>query len=145
MRFRMNSLVINKLLFVSFLCFICWIIYLANTGGHSLFFTMVRSFPYGDKVGHFGLFGMLTLLANMATKNAMFTLANMRCLWASAVIVVLVTLEELSQHFLSHRNLDLYDWLADMAGISCFSLLNLYVANKFRCGKDVNPTKLNRE
>ncbi|WP_226410779.1 hypothetical protein [Shewanella glacialimarina] len=35
-----------------FLGFIIWVIYLANTGGSSIFFDIVKHIPYGDKVGH---------------------------------------------------------------------------------------------
>lgn len=59
-----------------FFLFIIWIIYLANTGQQSIFFDLVRLIPYGDKVGHFGLFGMLTLLANFASKFKVFKLGK---------------------------------------------------------------------
>lgn len=53
---------------IGFTDFILWILYLANTGGQSIFFEWVNAVPYGDKLGHFGLFGMLAIFMNYACK-----------------------------------------------------------------------------
>ncbi|ALO42743.1 VanZ family protein [Pseudoalteromonas phenolica] len=111
-----------------FFLFIIWIIYLANTGQQSIFFDLVRLIPYGDKVGHFGLFGMLTLLANFASKFKVFKLGKVNVFWGTAAVVVFVTLEELSQHFMPTRTLDIYDYTADMIGILLFTWLSSTLA-----------------
>ena len=111
-----------------FFLFIIWIIYLANTGQQSIFFDLVRLIPYGDKVGHFGLFGMLTLLANFASKFKVFKLGKVNVFWGTAAVFVFVTLEELSQHFMPTRTLDIYDYTADMIGILLFTWLSSTLA-----------------
>ncbi|MCF6458594.1 VanZ family protein [Pseudoalteromonas sp. MMG024] len=113
-----------------FFAFIIWIIYLANTGQHSIFFELVRLIPYGDKVGHLGLFGVLTLLANLATKFKVFKLGKIKIFCGSAIVFVFVTFEELSQHFLPTRTFDIFDYAADMLGILLFTWLSYILAKR---------------
>lgn len=60
--------VVFPLMTTLFFIFILWILFLANTGQNSVFFTFITKIPYGDKLGHFCLFGLLTLMANFAFK-----------------------------------------------------------------------------
>lgn len=113
-----------------FFLFIIWIIYLANTGQQSIFFELVRLIPYGDKVGHLGLFGTLTLLANFASKFKVFKLGKINVYWGSVAVFVFVTIEELSQHFVSTRTLDVFDYIADMVGILLFTWLSSILAKR---------------
>jgi len=48
---------INFLAPLTFLAFICWIIFMADSGQKSVFFELVKSIPYGDKLGHVILYG----------------------------------------------------------------------------------------
>ncbi len=123
---------------VSFLLFILWIIFLANTGRSSVFFEFVSAIPYGDKLGHFGLFGMLTLLFNLASGFKSYRLfcfsqsgevtKSFYCYWGTSLVVVFSVLEEFSQGWLDTRTLDWQDLLADFFGISCFTLLSFWIA-----------------
>ncbi len=56
-----------------FFLFILWIIYLANTGGSNVFFDIIKHIPYGDKLGHFVLFGFLTLVTIAGSKFRSFS------------------------------------------------------------------------
>ena len=112
---------------VVFLGFIAWIIYLANTAQHSIFFEFVASIPYGDKLGHFCLFGLLTLGANFAFKLKSFTLLSLKIYLGSSVVFVFVLVEELSQYFIPSRTLDATDLLADIVGIITFSLVTKFI------------------
>jgi hypothetical protein len=113
---------------VVFLGFIAWIIYLANTAQHSIFFEFVASIPYGDKLGHFCLFGLLTLGANFAFKLKSFTLLSLKIYLGSSVVFVFVLVEELSQYFIPSRTLDATDLLADIVGIITFSLVTKFIS-----------------
>ncbi|MGB0937097.1 MAG: VanZ family protein [Colwellia sp.] len=122
--------IINFLKIVSFtfFVFILWIIYLANTGQSSVFFKFVASIPYGDKVGHFCIFGVLTLAANflLKCKTLTFTFVSNKelNLYVGSMLVFLFALtEELSQFFIANRTLDIFDLLADILGIVIFSFL----------------------
>jgi len=111
---------------VAFLGFITWIIYLANTAQNSIFFEFVASIPYGDKLGHFCLFGLLTLGVNFAFKLKSYTLISLNIYLGSTVVFFFVLLEELSQYFIPNRTLDVTDLLADVLGIITFSLVTKF-------------------
>jgi VanZ family protein len=102
---------------VGFFLFIVWIIYLANTGGGSVFFDFVRVLPYGDKLGHAGLFGFLTLVTIVALKYRCLQLGKLRIYSGVVAVVLFVVCEEISQVFISSRTFDFTDLTADMAGI----------------------------
>jgi len=115
------------LLSISFFCFILWIIYLANTGQNSLFFQFVASIPYGDKLGHFCLFGLLTLAANFTFKLKSFQLLSMEVYLGSVLVFTFVVIEELSQYYIPDRTLDALDLMADFFGIVFFTLTTTYL------------------
>ena len=112
-----------SLLSALFLAFIIWIIYLANTGQNSIFFEFVASIPYGDKLGHFCLFGALTLAANFAFRLKQVHFVGLNIYRGSALVFLFVLLGELSQHFIPNRTLDISDFIADVFGILVFSIL----------------------
>ncbi len=114
-----------------FFFFLLWVIYLANTGqGHPLF-KLGQSIPNGDKVGHFLLFGLLTFLANLSFQYKSFTLKKIKLYKGSVIVLIFVTLEELSQHFVASRTLDIFDYGADLIGISLATLLSWVCAKYF--------------
>ena len=123
---------------ISFFGFILWIIYLANTGGSSIFFELIRGIPYGDKLGHFGLYGVLTLLFNMASGFKSFTLLSyaksglryqkIHCYWGTLLVTSFAVIEEISQGWIDNRTLDGQDLLADFVGISCFTLVSFWIS-----------------
>lgn len=116
--------------FSGFFLFILWVIFLANTGQTSIFFELVRAIPYGDKVGHFFLFGLLTLLANLAVNFRMLSIGKLKVFWGTAAVFAFVTFEELSQYFVPSRTLDIYDYSADMVAIVVFTWLSACLAKR---------------
>ncbi len=115
------------LLSVSFFGFILWIIYLANTGQNSLFFNFVASIPYGDKLGHFCLFGLLTLAANFTFKLKSFQLMSFEVYLGSLLVLTFVVIEELSQFYIPNRTMDVLDFAADFIGIVFFNISTTYI------------------
>ena len=113
-----------------FFIFILWVIYLANTGQQSIFFELVRLIPYGDKIAHLILFGLLTLFANLASGFRVFSVGIKNVFWGTAAVFVFVTIEELSQHFIPSRALDIYDYGADMLGILLFTWISGSLAKR---------------
>ena len=83
----------------------------------------MASIPYGDKLGHFCLFGFLTLGANFALKLKYITLYSFNVYVGAICVFLFVLIEELSQHFIPNRTLDVSDLLADVIGIITFCLL----------------------
>jgi VanZ family protein len=122
---EMNKLI--PFLSISFFGFILWVIYLANTGQHSVFFELVASIPYGDKLGHFCLFGILTLAANFTFKLKSFQLLSVEVYLGSILVFFFVVLEESSQFFIATRTIDALDLSADFIGIVLFNLVTKYL------------------
>lgn len=114
---------ISATIAIGFFIFILWIIYLANTGGKSIFFDFVRSFPYGDKVGHAGLFGFLTLVAVIGSKFRCFKISKFKIYHGATWVILFVVGEEISQTFIPSRTFDLMDLAADMVGIAVATCL----------------------
>ena len=117
-----------SILSVTFLGFIAWVIYLANTAQRSIFFEFVGSIPYGDKLGHFCLFGFLTLGTNFAFKLKSYNLQSVNVYVGSMAVFFFVLLEELSQYFIPSRTLDAIDLFADFVGIIVFSLITKFIS-----------------
>ena len=115
-----------------FFAFICWIIWLADTGRSSVFFDLVKMLPYGDKLGHFCLFGLLTLGSNAALQFRKARLGWIAVPLGSLLVLCFVLLEEFSQHFVPGRTLDLLDLLADSAGIALFTWLSFRLERRIR-------------
>lgn len=112
---------------VGFIGFIFWIIYQANTGGQSIFFDLVKNTRDGDKIGHFALFGVLTLGCNIALRYRVLRWRFLGVYWGTVLVSIFVVLEELSQGFIPRRTLDARDLYADGIGILAFTLLTFII------------------
>lgn len=110
-----------KLLAGGFTTFIVYVLYLANSGERQhIFFRFARWLPYGDKLGHLGLIGMLALLVNLAMGARYFRgwqIGRMPILRGTIIVSVVVVIEEMSQLFLKTRTFDLIDLTFDFIGI----------------------------
>lgn len=113
----------------AFFMFILWVIYLANTGGSSIFFDFIRSIPNGDKLGHLCLFGTLTFGVIVGSRFRSFTLGNLNFYYGAVLVAIFVIGEELSQYFIPSRTFDIVDLTADSLGILMAACL-AYLANK---------------
>jgi len=82
------------------------------------------NFPGGDKVGHFGLFGLLGFLLNRSAL-VLFPRRNPArlILTVSLLLSILIGLEEWSQSLFPARTMSLSDLLASYAGVAVFALL----------------------
>ncbi len=123
------------LLSISFFSFILWVIYLANTGQNSMFFRFIAAIPYGDKLGHFCLFGGLTLLANFALRLKVVKLGSLSLYWGTILVSAFVIIEEASQYFIPNRNFDLIDLTADFIGIGFFTLCTAVIQKQLLLAK----------
>lgn len=97
--------------------FILWIIYVTNTGGENVFIELVRSMPYGDKLGHFCLYGALTFMVIIGFRFRSWTLGKCKIYYGAALVTLFVVAEEISQLFIPFRTFDLIDLVADFFGI----------------------------
>ena len=102
----------------AFVIFIITIIVIADRGQGDQWWAFVARIPYGDKVGHLGLIGTLSLLCNLAIQPRPYAWLPRFITLTTLVLLVLLSLEELAQAFIPSRTCDLFDWLADLIGLA---------------------------
>ena len=111
-----------KWLAIFFTLFILLVIVLADAGVLSRYVGFVYEFPWGDKAGHFILYGVLTLLLNLALfRSRPGQSRNGLAIKLGLTLAFLIGLEEFSQRFFSHRTFDLVDLSFSYMGLLCFS------------------------
>jgi VanZ family protein len=119
-----------KILSIIYILFLAVVIAVADFQGTN-FFAFLRYIPFGDKIGHFCLAGMLSLLVNLALRARTFRVWKAKCLLGTALVSAIVLLEELSQMRIGGRTFDLGDVLFDFAGIVVFGeIARLIVSRK---------------
>ncbi len=117
---------------VLFGVFIVAVIVLADTR-HLGFLGRLYDFPYGDKVGHFLLFGLLSLLVNLAVlERWRESEAWHVVLGVSLILVGLIGLEEFSQRFFPARTSSIWDLTASYLGVALFAWAALRIAGTKR-------------
>jgi hypothetical protein len=101
-------------------------------------------FPYGDKVGHFSLFGLLSLLVNLAVFEAWPKRDRLPlALRASVVLGVLIGLEEYSQRWFPTRRSSIWDLTASYLGVLFFAWVALKIDQARRRSKEAVNLALN--
>ncbi len=110
------------MLALAFLVVLGMIIYFADTGTMPKMIHRLYAFPYGDKVGHFVLMGLLTLAFNLAFSYRRIALGSRRLLLGSVLAFIVVTIEELTQAFFQTRSASPLDLSASYLGIFSASL-----------------------
>ena len=117
------TLRVSRALAVLYGALLLLIIAAVNLGGTYTLFGWLGHVPYGDKLGHFLLFGMMGLLLDHAAKRHSLRPLGLMIPTAPMALLVFVAAEELSQRWLSTRTFDLGDLAADFAGIGLFVVL----------------------
>jgi len=103
------------------------IIAFANQGDYiHVLKNLVSKIPYGDKWGHFFLMGLLAFFVNILIACDKFKLFGLSFLKGSAIILVIVTLEEISQIWIVNRSFEFMDLTVDYLGIFVFGQLAWY-------------------
>jgi len=111
-----------KWLAILFTIFILLVIILADAGVLAHYVGFIYAFPFGDKVGHFILYGILTLLIDLALFRARPDQSRRRLVvMCGLVLALLIGLEELSQQHFSSRTFDLVDLTFSYLGVIFFS------------------------
>ncbi len=115
---------LKRVLFpLGFFLFIVGIIYLADTANYNFAFYWVGSIPYGDKVVHALLYGVMAWLLNYGLGFRSYRFLGISIQLGATVVLIFAGLEEISQYWLPSRSCDLFDFIADMVGVTLFSLL----------------------
>ena len=93
-----------KWLTVLFILLLAAIVFAADSGRMPGFVAGLYDFPNGDKVGHFVLMGLLSLMVNLGVLSGPGRRTLRRAITASLVVAGVVALEEFSQRFFLTRN-----------------------------------------
>ena len=109
---------------------LAFIIFLADRKGTRYLLNFVGSIPYGDKLGHFLLMGGFSFLLNLVLNARTFRIWKFSYLLGSLIVLVIVTIEELSQMFVAGRTFDWSDLVFDFLGIFIFGELARYICRR---------------
>ena len=116
-----------KWITVLFALFIILIIVLADRGQLGIL-KLVNRLPYGDKAGHFTLYGILTLFIDLTFFRS-FPLRSPKLVAfvSGLILAILIGLEEFSQQYFAERTFSLRDLIASYLGVIFFSWLALRI------------------
>jgi len=121
------NFLIMKWITVFFALFIILIIILADRGELGLL-RLVNQIPYGDKVGHFILYGILTLLIDLTLfRSFPLQSPSLLAVKCGLILALLIGAEEFSQQFFASRTSSLRDLIASYLGVIFFSWLALRI------------------
>jgi polysaccharide biosynthesis protein VpsQ len=101
---------------VGFAIFLAMIIILADYRHLPSFITMLYSFTYGDRVGHFVLFGLLSFLLRIAFPVPCFRALKRNIPVLTLILALFIVAEEISQIFIPARTFSWGDLLASLTG-----------------------------
>lgn len=127
-----------KIKIVAFLCFafLLYLMWAANSGHLPGFVASIYHFPNGDKIGHFGLYGMVAFFLSLA-----FPLSWQagRFLIPVFMLIFLVFAigEEWSQSLFPRRTADPIDALCSCVGI----VLGTWIASRWKARQTLNRRK----
>lgn len=114
-----------KWLTVLFVLFIVAIIVLADRGLLGILGAINR-IPYGDKAGHFILYGILTLLLDLTLIRSLpHRSPKLVTVSIGLTLALLIGLEEFSQQYFPSRTFDLVDLIFSYLGVVFFSWVAL--------------------
>ncbi len=109
-----------KILLVVYIFVLAVIIFIASRKGTRYLLDFVGNIPYGDKLGHFFLMGGFSFLLNLVLNAKTFKLWRFKYLLGSLIVLIVVTIEEISQMFVAGRTFDWGDLVFDYLGIFIF-------------------------
>ncbi|MEP6902396.1 MAG: VanZ family protein [Actinomycetota bacterium] len=119
-----------KILLVVYVFVLAVIIFLADRKGTRYMLNFVGNIPYGDKLGHFCLMGGFSFLLNLVLDARTVSAGKLNYLLGSLIVLVIVTLEEFSQIFISGRTFDWSDLFFDYLGIFLLGELARFICRR---------------
>jgi polysaccharide biosynthesis protein VpsQ len=119
-----------KILLIVYVFILAFIIFIASQKGTRYLLNFVGNIPYGDKLGHFLLMGFFAFLLNLVLNARSFRLWKFDFLLGSLIVLLVVTLEEISQMFVAGRTFDGSDLIFDFLGIFLFGELAKFICRR---------------
>ncbi len=120
-------IIIAAIVFLS----IVFTILMVNQGHSNFAILYIRDVPYGDKLAHCLLFGLLNGVLVFAFRGRTISIGPL-CVYKGALLVSLfVLVEECSQMWIPTRQFEMLDLAADFVGILlsslfCYCLLRIF-------------------
>lgn len=114
-----------------YLLIVAGIIVTADLKSTSYLLGFVGNIPYGDKIGHFVLFGVLAFLVNLNFGMRMFSFGRSDYLLGSLIVMVGITIEEFTQIFMRGRTFSWLDLFCGYAGVIFFGETARIIYRKF--------------
>jgi len=121
---------------LSFFIAICYIIFLADTADYNFAFHVVVQVPYGGKIAHASLYGVMALLLNYGLGFRSYKMSGRGhpdLQLGSIIVLIFATLEECSQYYIPYRTFDMGGLLADFVGVVLFSLNLTHIKRSKKC------------
>ena len=80
---------------------------------------LVYAFPYGDKAGHFILYGILSFLVNLTTLRSRPSPTSKRtAVFVTLLLALLIAAEEVSQKYFANRTFSIPDLMFGYVGVT---------------------------
>jgi VanZ family protein len=108
---------------LGFFLFISTIIYIADNANYNFAFRFVGAIPYGDKIMHGILYGIMALLLNYGLNFKSIRAFGFDMQIGAIAVLLFAGLEEISQYWLPSRTCDIWDFVADIVGVILFSII----------------------
>ena len=102
----------------AFVLFFVTISVIADRGEGVRWWGFIGHIPQGDKLGHMVLVGTMAFLCNLAILPRSRPWLPRFITLTTLVLLVLLSLDEVVQAFISTRTCDIFDWLADLMGLA---------------------------
>ena len=118
----MKYINLRLILPLGFFLFIGFIIFLADRADHNFAFRLIGHIPYGDKVMHALLYGVMALLLNYGLNFKSKKIFGFNMQVGALIVLTFAGLEEITQYWLPSRTCDFGDFVADTVGVVLFSL-----------------------
>jgi VanZ family protein len=83
-------------------------------------------FAYADKVAHFGIYGVMGFLCALWRRESGIP-ARGAALTALVFVALLGAVDEVHQHWIPGRSMEVIDWLADTAGGGMGALFSAFL------------------
>jgi polysaccharide biosynthesis protein VpsQ len=117
-----------KWLAILFTLFILLVIVLADTGELAQYVGFVYAVPWGDKAGHFILYGTLAFLLDLALfRSRPDQSRKSLAVICGLILALMIGLEEFSQQLFANRTYDLIDLAFSYLGVIGFSVLAINI------------------
>ena len=122
----------------AYILILAMIVALADQKAYQYLFAHIKEIPFGDKCGHLILMGLFSLVVNRSLACRKIKIGRAYILQGSVIVLLVVTLEEVSQLFIPYRTFDLIDLLFDYLGIFSCGLFAQYLEQK----RTIKPAQL---